>query len=193
MTKHIALAAMLVSGTGAMAADTEFKWDAESRTRFFSSTGYTRNGAGGPNGSALNTATETRDGVARQRTSLGLNFKKGDSLSGRVRLLHSMQWGGATLATEPAQPTGTAANSPYIQEAWLAWNFAENLTAKWGRSAMMTVADGTVVSTNEWLENPFASENVTLVGDYSFARVGLMAVKATDSVTSVPPDRKSVV
>ncbi|MBX9767544.1 MAG: putative porin, partial [Bdellovibrionales bacterium] len=190
MRKHIALVAMLVSGTGAMAADTEFKWDAESRTRFFSNTNYTRNAAGGnAQGSTLNATTDSRDSVFRQRTSLGLNFRKGDSLSGRVRILHNMQWGGTTGT--PAQPMATNAtvnDIPYIQEAWLAWNFAENLTAKWGRSPMMTVADGAVVSTNEWLENPYASENLMFVGDYNFARVGLIGVKATDTATPVAPN-----
>ena len=188
MKKHIALVAVLVSGSAAMGADTEFKWDAESRTRFFTNTNYVRNGAGlAPAAGTATSTTEARDSVFRQRSSLGLNFKKGDNLSGRVRLLHTMAWGGATAASQPAQPTGTAANSPYLQEAWLAWNFAENLTAKWGRSAMMTVADGTVVSTNEWIENPYASENLTFVGDYSFGRVGLIAVKATDSATPSAP------
>jgi hypothetical protein len=180
MKKHIALVAMLISGSSAMGADTEFKWDAESRTRFFGNTNYTQNAAGLAGGSALNSVTDVRDTVFRQRTSLGLNFKKGDSLSGRVRLLHSARWG-AVNGTDVVQPNASNANSlAYIQEGWLAWNFAENMTAKWGRMALMTVADGTVVSTNEWLQNPYAVDALALMGDYSFARIAFMGVKAAD-------------
>lgn len=206
MKKFTAIAAVLAMSNMAQAAGdaTEYKWDAEVRTRFFSDNNLGR-GTQLPPATAPNGAKSAQSNAWQQRNVVGMTMTKGESLTGRIRLINSMQWGSLgrfanTTTTNPAgttsvntndgtaQPTQDNANNLlYVNEAWLGWAINPNVMMKAGRMSLATIADGSVLSTNDWLANPYASDGVKFVFDYDFGRIGLMGVKAADSGAAASP------
>lgn len=196
MKKVSGLLAGLALVSVAHAADTtEFKWNAELRTRYMSNEN-TKNGAvgtpgpgGGNSGNKAVDDFKDIDNNIKQRNKLGVSMMRGEDLSAHVTLLNTMKWGGsataatATTADSVGQPTQGAANdTAMIHEAWAAWKFNDNITGKFGRMGM-TIADGTVVSQNDWLDTPFVFEGAGVLFDYDFGRISLLGVKAGDNVT----------
>lgn len=191
MNKFTAIAAVVAMSSMAHAAGdaTEFKWDAEMRTRFFSqeNMGIPTASNQSAGAAAPNNLKNTQNNFWRQRNALGLTLTKGESITGRVRMINSMRWGALTGGStdNTAQPTQTNTNNLlYVNEAWMGWAINSNITMKAGRMALATVADGSVLSTNDWLENPYSSDGVQFIFDYDFGRIGVMGVKATDLQTA---------
>jgi hypothetical protein len=195
MKKFTAIAAVLAMSSMAQAAGdaTEFKWDAEVRTRFFSDDNLGR-GTQVPPATAPTNLKNAQSNAWQQRNSVGATMTKGETLTGRIRLINSMLWGslnqtsGATAFDNTAQPTQLNNNNyMYVNEAWMGWAINPNITMKVGRMALTTLADGLVLSNNDWLANPYSSDGVKFVFDYDVARIGVMGVKAADFGAATAP------
>src|SRR5688500_15176323 len=83
------LLGMMLAGA-AQAQTTDFKWNAELRTR------YTNN----MNAGFLKAAGANNAGFAG-RTKVGVTMLKGDTLTGHVSLLHNNMWGDNTAIAGP--------------------------------------------------------------------------------------------
>ncbi len=193
MKRFAAFVAVLATANVVHAAGdaTEFKWDAELRTRYFNNTNMGRNQTPPIDTSAPATGSVYPSTAAwEQRSSLGLTMNKGESITGRVRLINNMLWGRTgQVASSPgtnvdntAQPTQVNNNNfVYVNEAWVGWAINSNVTMKVGRMALATLADGMVLSNNDWIANPYSSDGVQFIFDYDWGRIGVMGVKAADS------------
>lgn len=168
MKNLLSVLALVVAAGAAQAADnTDFKWNAQMRTR------YTNNENSG--------FVTTQNNNFVNRNKLGMTMQKGESLSANVTLLQNMQWGNSTLGQPSAGATNSANNLLAVNEAWVWWKHSDTMSMKLGR-ASMTVADGKVISSNDYEATPFAFEGAGLIFDQDFGRISLFGVKAVDGL-----------
>ncbi len=174
------LATVMAAGAVHAADDnTEFKWGAELRTRY----NWTENAA------LSNTKPNANNFL--QRNKLHLTGMKGEKITGHISLINNMQWGKSPAVTTAAgpllgQPSSANTNDTmFVSEAWGWWKATDNVSFKLGRSAM-TIADGAVVSSNDWESTPRVFEGAGAILDYDFGRIGLFGVKAFDENAGLP-------
>jgi hypothetical protein len=126
---------------------------------------------------------DANDGGAgfEQRAKLGLSFRNSEKIAGQVTMLHNTVWG-ANADQEPGTGTGTAiteTNGLLVLEAWGWWKATDALSWKFGRGGM-TMADGTVVSANDYESNPKAFDGALGIYDTSFAGINFFGVKGAE-------------
>lgn len=121
-----------------------------------------------------------------QRTKLGYTLMKGEDLTAHIELLAARQWGidddDGTSAdpTKPGQDDGN--NGVNLHEAWVFWKAMDNLSFKVGRGAL-DVADGLVISKNDWFQVPYAFDGGAAVYFTEWANVTAFGVRAVDTRT----------
>ncbi|MEQ1875519.1 MAG: alginate export family protein [Bdellovibrionia bacterium] len=162
----------------AHAQSTDFKWNAELRTR------YTND----MNRQWLKGSLGENSAMFEGRTKLGVTMMKGDSLTGHVSLLHNNIWGNKGDSTATAgysqHPAAVAGNSLSVQEAWGWWKSNDMLSMKFGRAGF-EYGDGTIFALNDWNNLPNSWEGIWTQWGFDFADMHLFGNKLLDSETSV--------
>jgi len=196
MKQFILVLAGLALVTSAQAADTtEFKWDAELRTRYTNDSGYNfqkktqeEAGAGGQSnaGRVYN--------YFQTRTKLGLGMSKGEKLAGHVGFINNFNWGSAPArgysitstanAYNYANPTtvnttNTDTQALLVNEAWGWWKAHDLFSVKVGRS-QMEVAGGAVIGNYDWRAVPYAYDGMWFNFDFEPVYVNLYGAKLLD-------------
>ncbi len=125
-----------------------------------------------------------------QRFKLGLGFKANEKFSMTATLLQASQWGqGATNTTgnfgntsneTPVNPnTRDEENFMSVNEAYATWMMSEDFNAKFGRMNF-GFGDGTVMSVNDWQQQPMSYEGMNLNFEAEFGRFHGIAFKLKD-------------
>jgi hypothetical protein len=132
-----------------------------------------------------NSGVDSHAKAWNQRTRLGSTVKAGDNLSAHVNLVHNAQWGLNGL-TDQYPTTFAGHNGLVVNEAYINWAINDMWSARFGRGSF-TMADGSVVSANDWEAVSKAFEGALFSYDHEMARIGLFGVQG------VSPDGTIVV
>lgn len=178
------MAAMSVASL-ATANDTTWGWDANTRIRH-----EMHSNPAGTEGGSLTTEDYS---FTEQKTTLGLNFNKGDKFKGAISLIHAFNWGdngAGNFDGEFNSPSGGGTvghpngiddqqNLLLVNEAWLWWGFNDSFSAAAGRGGI-EVADGKVISTNSDEITPNAFEGLRLMYDHAMVTTTGYLIKVSD-------------
>lgn len=145
----------------------DIKWNAEMRFRF-------------TNTENTPTAKSSNDNQVDQRNKIGATLTKGDDLTATVTLLNAATWGtegsagstGGSMADDNDNDSGL-----YVYEAFALWKAMDNLALKVGRSSI-EIADGSVVSKNDWEQEPTSSESLSATYFTEWANIAAIGVRA---------------
>jgi hypothetical protein len=161
MRRVFALTALLIFLPSANAQDkakADFFPSAEYRARYF----WMQNPGG--NSDAFGT-----DSFANHRLKFGLGMKASEKLSAYASVLHDATWGQTNADTlgQHDQSVGGAHEDNFLNvyEAHVNWMVSDDFSLRLGRQAYQ-IADGYVMATNDWLQQPFAFEGV--LGTFAF-------------------------
>jgi hypothetical protein len=119
------------------------------------------------------------------RLKLGLNWNAGEKLSLHSTLLHNSTWGqelaGDTTDTGIGVRDGftDGQNMILVNDAYATWMMSDSTSLRFGRGGF-TIADGSVISQNDWEKNPYSFEGVMATHDMEFGRVSGFYVKVAD-------------
>lgn len=181
MKKLLFAFASLALISSAVAQDgADIKWNSEMRFRF---TNVENEGA-----TKLANQNQTD-----QRTKIGATFTKGEDLTATVTLLSAGTWGNVGAGNSSGDITAAGSDSDVlVYEAFAFWKAMDNFALKIGRGAM-DLADGSVVSKNDWEQTPWAFEGAYGVYFTEWANIGVFGVKgmddeATDTATTSEAD-----
>lgn len=126
--------------------------------------------------------------VLESRVKLGLNFRASEKFGFHATLLNNSIWGsndllisGSTTGTGdtgPGLPNGVrnGDNMVLLQEAYGTWMVSDSFNVRFGRGGY-TMADGSVISVNDYERTPYAFEGALANYELESLRVGLMGVK----------------
>lgn len=140
------------------------------------------------------TADKDAQGTTNETThrfKLGTTFRASEKFSATLTLLHNATWGsdnlgvldtngyaGGTGDSGRGLPNGTgnAENMVLVQEAFGTWNVSDEFNLRFGRGSF-TMADGNVISANDWEATPYSFEGVLGHYEMEFGRFGVWAAK----------------
>src|SRR5690606_24845281 len=74
-------------------------------------------------------------------------------------------------------------NGLIVNEAYMTWAISDEWSARFGRGSV-TMADGTVVSSNDWEQVSKAFDGVMVSYDHEVARLNFFTVRGADSGTN---------
>jgi hypothetical protein len=174
----ILLGLMLV--TAAQAQTTDWKWNAELRTRYDNNMtqGFVKGALGANNAAVMG------------RTKIGTTMMRGDGLTGHVTLLHNNTWGdgtnSASLVNSATHNKATVGNLLLVQEAWGWWKSSDMLSLKFGRAGF-EYGDGAIFAIDDWQANPNSWEGVWSQWTFDFADLHFFGTKLWDDVTPAAP------
>lgn len=175
MRKLLAIVSVLALGQAAN-AESNFSTSAEYRTRVQND---------------MNTSAAKNGGVTQNewehRLKVGLGYNLGEKLSLNTTLIHNSIWGqegalGTTGATDMGgirNGVGDDQNMLLVNEAYATWAISDSTSLRFGRGSF-TVADGSVISENDWERNPYAFEGAMITHDMEFGRLSGFFVKFAD-------------
>ncbi len=183
MRKLLAIVSVLALGQAAN-AESNFSTSAESRTRVQND---------------MNTSAAKDGGITQNewehRLKLGLGYNLGEKLSLNTTLIHNAIWGqgnayragdaaGASPVTGDDGPgirngVGDAQNMLLVNEFYTTWAISDSTSLRFGRGSF-TLADGSVVSENDWERNPYAFDGAMITHDMEFGRLSGFFVKFAD-------------
>lgn len=128
-----------------------------------------------------------------QRGVLGVTMRKGESLTGHATLINANRWGNQTGvdSAEGYFDGNNQANQLLVNEFWGWWKATDSLSFMVGRSGW-TMADGRVISRNDYETNPTSFSNATVSWDSDFLKISLTGVKAADSELIAQNDPENV-
>lgn len=173
MKRLLVCATLLAFLPTAQAAEkADFSHDAEYRFRMQ----YDQNGDFTESGS---------ENTMMHRFKLGTTFRSGEKFSARLGLLHNSTLG-TNVPAENSLPGGSgtyqADNEILVNEAYGMWMLSETSALKFGRGGF-TMADGTVVSQNDWEAIPYSFDGILYTNDMDMMRLSLFMVKAGEGLT----------
>jgi hypothetical protein len=162
--------------SSAQAQTTDWKWNAEMRTRYTNDMTKTFvKGALGENTNAFNS-----------RVKIGTTFMRGDSLTGHVSLLHNNMWGDKTAYSGAfaTHDKVVQANVLTVNEAWGWWKSNDMLSMKFGRAGF-EYGDGTIFAIDDWQAVPNSWDGIWTQWAFDFADLHLFGNKLSDGYTAV--------
>ena len=188
MKRIIAILAALTATSLANAGDTNWSWDGNTRIRHEMHSN--------PVGTETEGSLATKDyAFTEQKTTLGMNFSRGEKFKGKISLIHAFNWGddgaanaagefnaaAGTAASASGHPNGIAdqQNLLLVNEAWGWWGMSNSFSMAAGRGGI-TVADGKVISTNSDEVTPTAFEGLRLMYDHEMVGLTFYAIKVND-------------
>lgn len=193
MRKALALAAFLAMAPYAQAQEgaSTFSPNAEFRVRYQFD-----------NNVAADKDTEpTSQNAVEHRMKFGGTFKASDKLSMTFQGLHAATWGNDVNTNNPPQnglatAVGDKQNMLLIQEAYATWMLSDEFTLKVGRGAL-TLADGSVISVNDWEQDPYTFEGVLGTYEMEAGRISAWFVRFAElagvgAATDQDPEANSV-
>lgn len=172
MRNVLVLGALLAFMPVAHAADKggEFTHDAEYRIRY-------------QHDEAWNTAdkdADTNRNTMMQRFKLATTFKSGEKFAAHLSLLANSVLGDQTGNSANEVPDNAA--DLEVNQAYGTWMINDSWMAKFGRGGF-TLADGSVISQNDWQATPYAFEGVLVNWEHEMMRLSLFMVKAEENLT----------
>lgn len=176
MRKLVALAALLAWMPVANAADVkaDMTLNGEYRLRYQFDQAY-----------GASKDDNTNKNTFKQRFKLDNAWKVSEKFGAHFTLIHNATWGNfnSTGDTGTALPDGTAngQNMVLVNQAYGTWMLNDQWTLKFGRGGF-TMADGSVVSQNDWEATPYAFDGVLANYEHEMMRLSLFGVKAIDNV-----------
>lgn len=174
MKKLLFACASLMLISSAMAADgADVKINGEIRARFSGqeNLGFTKN---------------SWDNRTEQRTKLGFTFTKSEDLTAQVTLLARGEWGNADTNSEniSGELENDGQASVVVYEAWAFWKAMDNVSIKLGRGAL-DLADGTIVSKNDYEQNPYSFEGIAAMYFHELVNLSIFGVKGMNDDEAV--------
>jgi hypothetical protein len=170
-----AFASLALIQSAAAQDGADIKWNAEMRFRFTD----TEN---------TPVAKSAYDNETVQRTKIGATFTKGEDLTATVTLLNAATWGNAgTTNTSGSLTSDTLESVTFVYEAFAFWKAMDNFALKIGRGAL-DLADGSVVSKNDWQQTPYAFEGASGVYFTDWANINIFGVKGMNDGIDAGPD-----
>ena len=127
------------------------------------------------------------------RLKVNMDWNVGEKFSAHTSLIHNTQCGQGdicnaqqtnttgTLDSGPAvrNGVGDAQNMLLVNEAYGTWMMSDSTSLRFGRGAF-TIADGSVIATNDWQNQPYAFDGALLTHDMEFGRLSGFYVKFAD-------------
>jgi hypothetical protein len=174
MKKLIALIAVLSYVPFAHAAEGDWTHSGEYRLQYFNNENDQANPLSGGD----------TDQFARQRTKLNTTVRAGEKMTFNLGLVHNASWGSNAdqtpndVVNTDGLNTSTASNTNnllLVNEAYASWQASDEVTVKAGRISQ-TLADGSVVSANEWEPVQKAFDAVGAMYDLEQVRLAAFAV-----------------
>lgn len=173
MRKALALTAFLALAPYANAQDAAAKADVSVNAEFRARYQYDNN-----INASKDLGAESQSNV-NQRMKLGAQFKASDKLSAHITALHASTWGSdnATgLENGTTQNVKDHQNLLTVYEMYATWMMSDEFSLKAGRGAF-TMADGSLISANDWEQNPISFEGVLGSYEMEFGRANLFFVR----------------
>lgn len=121
-----------------------------------------------------------------QRFQWGMNIKAGEAVSLSTKFVHASVWGNNASDQIPGGGSGsntTEDNALIVNEAKASWQISDEMMASFGRGSY-TVADGTVVASNEWEQVQKAFDGGIYSYDHEMARISLFGVRGATSANT---------
>ncbi len=169
MRRLLALAVLVAFLPTANAQDkgkAEFSPSAEYRARYF----WTQN-------PTANETSKGQDSMVASRFKLGANYKANEKFSAHLTALHAATFGQDVNTDEVGNMnTNSAENVLMVNEAYANWMFSDDMSFKFGRQNFQ-IADGSVMATNDWEQNPTAFEGLVGNWEAEFGRFQAFAFK----------------
>jgi hypothetical protein len=195
MKRVIALLAAFAAMSSANAGDTTWSWDGNTRIRHEMHTN-----PAGVNDTVGEGSLSTKDyAFTEQKTTLGMNFSRGEKFKGKISLIHAFNWGddgaanaagefnsgAGTAASAFAHPNGTGdrQNMLLVNEAWGWWGLSNSFSMAAGRGGI-DIADGKVISSNSEEVTPNAFEGLRFMYDHEMVGLTFYAIKVNDEVNN---------
>ena len=175
MNKLIALIAVLGFAGSANAADgADFSHSGEFRLKYKADVTRDFNEA--------DTEGEVEQSYS-QRLRWGTDVRAGEKMTGHFTLVHNAKWGSNPDQTPDDTFEGvyTASNnnSLLVNEAYMTWMASDAWMIKAGRGSF-TMADGRVVSSNDYEDVSTAFDGAVASWDQEFARISFFGVRGAD-------------
>ena len=171
MNKLIALIAVLGFAGSAHAADgADFSHSGDFRLRYVNNM----------NADMSDTTTaDDADQNWEQILRWGTDVRAGEKLTGHFTLVHDGNWGeNAGTDQYPNTTTGTE-NILFVNEAYATWMLSDAWMMRFGRGSF-TMADGRLVSANEYEAVQKAFDGVLATWDQEMARMSFFAVQGAN-------------
>lgn len=123
-----------------------------------------------------------------QRFRWGMDIKAGENVNAHVTLAHAAYWG-SNSDQYPGEGYADAdgenqENTLVVNEAYANWMISDEVMARIGRGSF-TMADGTVVSANDWEQIMKAFDGAMVTYDHEIARISAFGVRGAS--LQVPP------
>lgn len=177
----LGLAAFLAFLPSANAADKQFTPDLEFRIRPIVEDNQSGSSSVGPN----------NGNVVEQRLKVGGQYKFSEKFSVTAKLIQAANWGSQDLYVLNSNGTGGAFSSGdatgqhsgasgnnilTVNEAYGSWIMSDDFVLKFGRGGL-TMADGSVISTNDWQPIPTSFDGVLGTYDMDLGRISAWVIK----------------
>lgn len=177
MRNLVALLATLAFLPVAKAADSkaDFTANAEFRARYQ----YDQNNSGQKD-------IDTPVDDARHRLKMDFGYKSGEKFAVKTTLIHNSLWGDQAAGNSGAEipdGIGNANNMVLVNQAYATWMVNESWLLKFGRGGF-TLADGSVISQNDWEAVPHSYEGLLANWEHEMMRLNLFVVRAEDNLTA---------
>lgn len=179
----LVLAGLALTGSAYAADGVEWKHAGEVRVRHYNTTNETV--------IQKDATPAANSNEWKQRTKVSLTAMKGESFTGHVTLLNAQTWGrstalsgGADTATDISQ--STAKNLIMLSESYIWWKNSDTMSWRFGRGGM-TLADGAVVSMNDYEQIPTVFDGVLGSFDLGFMGLNIFGVKGAEIGTGETP------
>lgn len=170
----LTLAGIVLAGNAFAAEDTTWKHAGEMRVRYLNQMNK---------GLKKSSELKQADNAVgwEQRTWVGLTASKGESVTAHVKLLAAGAWGRDISGGETSETIKMAneKNTFGMLEGYIWWKSSDMMSWKFGRGGM-TIADGTVVSFNNYEQIPRVFDGVLGSFDFGFATVNVFGVKGAE-------------
>ena len=164
------------------AEDTEIKFSGDFRVRYENF----------QNPSAVYNASDSESHV-NHRLRLNTALRKGENLTAGLSLIHAAEWGSHTgVADSSLNSNGTgntddgtkngtndAQNMILVNRAWGAWKYTNLVNFQFGRIGL-ELADGTVMSENDWEQTPTSQDGLVINWEVNFGRFEFFTIKTNE-------------
>lgn len=176
MRNLLALGTLLAFMPVAHAADkgAEFTHNAEYRVRYQHDQAW----------KTSDSDADTNKNSFTHRFKLDTAYKASEKFAAHLTLLHNAAWGNFNSTSDAGTATtdgvGDNQNMVLVNQVYGTWMINDAWSLKFGRGGA-TIADGSVISQNDWQAQPYAFDGVLANYEHEMFRLNLFGVKAIDN------------
>lgn len=172
----LVLAGLALTGSAYAADGVEWKHAGEVRVRHYNTTNET------VVEKAAHPAANSNEW--KQRTKVSLTAMKGESFTGHVTLLNAQTWGRSIASGDSADEIsqGASKNLVMVSESYIWWKNSDTMSWRFGRGGFQ-IADGSVVSVNDYEQVPTVFDGVLGSFDLGFMALNIFGAKGSEIAT----------